>query len=279
MSALAITGTKGFLGSNVLSAIGRYFPETNVSCVTYASSIIKLPETSFKLLLAGGYSPKSSQEFNVSEARGAREFVERLLASRAQLCSQVWLVSSTDASSLNDAGDANDLAPRGKERTQYQDHKKEMERFTQDICRKIGLGLVIIRLGPLYGPGEESYHRLIPATIKSAIAGDRFQFRGDSRFQRPFLFSRDAAGVLSQMVHSEIEPGTYDLVGKEQIDWNRIKTAVDTAVRGLRAGTPDRDIAIDYRAEFEVQGRTIRLLNSTAFESGIQEEVRRNFRK
>jgi CDP-glucose 4,6-dehydratase len=54
------------------------------------------------------------------------------------------------------------------------------------------LPVAVTRCGNLYGPGDLNWNRLVPGTIRSAVAGERPIVRSDGSFVRDYFYVRDA---------------------------------------------------------------------------------------
>jgi CDP-glucose 4,6-dehydratase len=68
------------------------------------------------------------------------------------------------------------------------------------------LPVAITRCGNLYGGGDLNYNRLIPGTIRSALAGERPVIRSDGTFVRDYFFVRDAARAYLALAERLGEP-------------------------------------------------------------------------
>jgi CDP-glucose 4,6-dehydratase len=55
-----------------------------------------------------------------------------------------------------------------------------------------GMPLTITRCGNIYGPGDLNFNRLIPGTIRSALAGQPPIIRSDGKFVRDYFYVQDA---------------------------------------------------------------------------------------
>ena len=74
-----------------------------------------------------------------------------------------------------------------------------------------GLPVVVTRCGNLYGPGDLNWNRLIPGTIRSALAGERPIVRSDGSFVRDYFYVRDAVDAYLLLAENLARP---DLQGQ-----------------------------------------------------------------
>jgi CDP-glucose 4,6-dehydratase len=56
-----------------------------------------------------------------------------------------------------------------------------------------GLPVAVTRCANLYGPGDMNFSRIVPATLRSVIEGERPIIRSDGSPQRDYLYVKDAA--------------------------------------------------------------------------------------
>ena len=69
-----------------------------------------------------------------------------------------------------------------------------------------GLPLAVTRCGNLYGPGDLNWNRLVPGTIRSALAGERPIVRSDGTLVRDYFYVRDAVGAYLALAERLDEP-------------------------------------------------------------------------
>ncbi len=59
-----------------------------------------------------------------------------------------------------------------------------------------GVAVCIGRLSNVYGPGDVNFNRIVPGTIRAALAGERLKMRSDGRAVRDYIYVEDAAGAI-----------------------------------------------------------------------------------
>jgi CDP-glucose 4,6-dehydratase len=69
-----------------------------------------------------------------------------------------------------------------------------------------GLPVAVTRCGNLYGPGDLNWNRLVPGTIRSALAGERPIVRSDGTFVRDYFYVRDAVDAYLALAGRLGEP-------------------------------------------------------------------------
>lgn len=256
-----MTGSSGFLGrwlKKSLEGIGAQ----QLDLISLGQGLPDVYDASFTLLLSGGYSPVSNTEFSPSKALLALESIERIFKQNLSI-EKVVLVSSTDAN-LNQRTNSTSA------QALYSQHKRDIEKLVRARANSTGAQLAILRVGPLYGPGEEKYKRLIPTWIGRAIQGENFEFNGPARFSRPYLYVQDAAEVISNFTISRFRTGLFDFHGVENITAGRLEAAIKLALSQVEVKVsrfPERDVT------YTINEEKIILNSHTPFETGIHLEV------
>jgi len=68
------------------------------------------------------------------------------------------------------------------------------------------LPVAVTRCGNLYGGGDLNFNRLVPGTIRSALAGERPIVRSDGTYVRDYFYVRDAAQAYLALAERMDEP-------------------------------------------------------------------------
>ena len=146
------------------------------------------------------------------------------------------------------------------------------EKMTEQWARKNKAIIQILRIGHIYGPGEEKYKKLIPETIRKVKQNLEPALYTEGRELRAFLHVRDCCRmILSALALSEFI-GPVNLSSARKIS---VKETVQCIIHASRK-------ELEIRKGNSPQGkdivpgvdRMIRLLGNEAenFEDGIKEE-------
>jgi CDP-glucose 4,6-dehydratase len=140
----------------------------------------------------------------------------------------------------------------------YQEHQPLAGRHPYDVSKSCAdliaqsyawtydLPVVVTRCGNLYGGGDLNYSRLVPGTIRSALAGQRPVLRSDGTLIRDYLFVEDAAEAYIALAERAHEPG---IRGEAWNYSNELQlTAADMTRRVLEACCRT-DLELDIRGE------------------------------
>jgi nucleoside-diphosphate-sugar epimerase len=72
------------------------------------------------------------------------------------------------------------------------------EGLVEAFSRSAGTECLTLRIGHIYGPGEERYAKLVPETIRRVLANRPPRIAGDGAEQRDLLYVDDAAEALAR---------------------------------------------------------------------------------
>lgn len=113
-----------------------------------------------------------------------------------------------------------------------------------------GLPVAVTRCGNLFGGGDLNFNRLVPGTIRAALADERPVIRSDGTPVRDFLYVEDAAAanlVLAERMEAEAAGEAWNFSLETHL------TAADMARRVLKAlGRPELELDIRDEAPNEL---------------------------
>ena len=179
---LLITGASGFIGGHLVrAAVARYGRENvvalssrpNDQCETIVyGEGLRIEDSALGelagirvLIHAGAFTPKSGQEANSVEGSEAnRTFTEKLLALPFADLEKVIYLSSLDV--YSPAERITESSPT-EPATLYGQSKLDGETLINAFAEQNALISQILRIGHVYGPGEEKYAKFLPAAIRN----------------------------------------------------------------------------------------------------------------
>jgi len=133
------------------------------------------------------------------------------------------------------------------------------EGLAESYARSAGIEHLTLRLGHVYGPGEERYAKLVPETIRRLLAGKPPQVAGDGQDKRDLLYVDDAAEALARSCIAPVgEAHTINIARGESYP---IHDVVDTLAQ-----------LIGYRGPVERVPRS-RDAHSTLFDTSLMTRV------
>ena len=95
------------------------------------------------------------------------------------------------------------------------------EQLVKTFCIQHNFCWEILRLGHVFGEGEEKFQKVIPTMIKKALAGDDITIYGDGEALRTFIYVRDVAKAIASSIKRD-ESDIINVVGSEPISINNL---------------------------------------------------------
>lgn len=91
------------------------------------------------------------------------------------------------------------------------------EKFIEEYGVQNNVIVQILRIGHIYGNGEEKYQKLIPISIKNAIQGKDLQLNTNSYELRSFLHVKDCCKCILKSTELNYSAGPINVVSKQTI--------------------------------------------------------------
>ena len=91
-----------------------------------------------------------------------------------------------------------------------------------------------MRLGHVYGPGEDLYRKVIPETMRRLRDGLAIQMLGTGKQKRSFIYVKDVCRAIIAALDLEYDVGPVNIAGSHQISMaDLIKLIID--ISGFKA--------------------------------------------
>jgi UDP-glucose 4-epimerase len=256
---VVVTGASGFVGSAVVERlagepdlrvvrVGRSLADSrddiasaledlNVECwrrhgVERIDSVIHL----------GGFIPKtpdagmSVEENFASNIAGTRSLFESL----PNVPTTTVFASSVDV--YTRTGDVLTERSPIDPATLYGASKLFLEKYVTLHARERAASAIVLRLGHIYGPGEGSFHKFIPNTIRAMLQGKSPVINGDGSTLRDYLYVTDAAEAIVRAASLAVySGGPINVVSGTSVSMHALADLLAelTGYRGV----------VDYRSE------------------------------
>ena len=184
MNKVLITGSTGFIGSALVEYVKKNRPEylkdvialstrnnPSINTILYDNVSLAIPqiENITDVIHLGAFIPKISALANdIDKCTSNIEFTKLLLQQIPNSINKFVFISTVDVYRLdgNTINESTQTEPSGL----YGWSKLYCEKIVEQWCKQNNVKCTILRLGHIYGPGEEVYLKLIPETIKKLIA-------------------------------------------------------------------------------------------------------------
>lgn len=226
---IVITGTSGFIGSRLLQTAratygesvtafsshpseGNHIVYANRTDFSLAPAELALVEDANVLIHAGAFIPKCGTEANqIKSCNSNIAFTEELLALPWRNLKKIIFLSTVDVYNNFDCpiSEATLTVPT----TLYGMSKLYCERMMSLHAAERGIAIQVLRIGHVYGPGEEQYVKVIPKAIERIIAGGDVELWGEGEELRSFIYISDVVTAILKAVELQEEPGVINVVG------------------------------------------------------------------
>lgn len=224
-----MTGTSGFIGSRLLQTAramygdnvtafsshpseGNHIVYANRTDFSLAPAELALVEDANVLIHAGAFTPKCGTEANqIKSCNSNIAFTEELLALPWRNLKKIIFLSTLDVYNNFDCpiSEATLTVPT----TLYGMSKLYCERMMSLHAAERGIAIQVLRIGHVYGPGEEQYVKVIPKAIERIIAGGDVELWGEGEELRSFIYISDVVTAILKAVELQEEPGVINVVG------------------------------------------------------------------
>ena len=224
-----MTGTSGFIGSRLLQTAramygdnvtafsshpseGNHIVYANRTDFSLAPAELALVEDANVLIHAGAFIPKCGTEANqIKSCNSNIAFTEELLALPWRNLKKIIFLSTVDVYNNFDCpiSEATLTVPT----TLYGMSKLYCERMMSLHAAERGIAIQVLRIGHVYGPGEEQYVKVIPKAIERIIVGGDVELWGEGEELRSFIYISDVVTAILKAVELQEEPGVINVVG------------------------------------------------------------------
>jgi UDP-glucose 4-epimerase len=230
---ILLTGASGFIGSRLLSAIGKMSSEKVLALTSepidgvnfilhknYSFEKGFLVDAGFSdsidtIIHVGAFTPKNGQEANIIDRCNLNVYnLEKLINLELPNLKKIIFLSTLDVYGDADVIDENStLCPA----TLYGFSKLYGERIVSVFAKERGIESQILRIGHVYGPGEDKYEKIIPVTIKKLIANQNIEIWGDGSELRAFIYIDDVVKAIINSLSINGQIGAINVVGDESV--------------------------------------------------------------
>lgn len=214
---ILVTGTSGFIGSHFIRYLCRVSPTTPTHHIKWSNGRgydwsgldASIVETIVHL---GAWIPKAANEAqNQNLARSNVSATELLLRPHMPRLQKIILASSIDVYGVANMEEQQSPKPV----TEYGRSKLGAEEVVLAYGRTRGIEAVVLRLGHVYGTGEEHFRRLIPETMKKILRGQSPEVAGTGQTRRAYINALDVARCLWRSIEESGLPTVMNVASPE----------------------------------------------------------------
>jgi len=227
-----LTGTSGFIGSGLLDSACAAWGEEQVIVLSSrparrGRSIVydqdfrldaagrALAAQAQLLLHAGAYTPKSGATANdLPGCNGNIRFTAELLQLDLPRLEKIVFLSTLDV--YAPAACISEDSPVGPD-SLYGWSKLYCEQMVGQYAHQRGLVAQLLRIGHVYGPGEEQYAKVLPNAIRNIVAGQPVELWGEGRELRSLIYIGDVLAAIMAAAALPQSLGVTNIVGGQPL--------------------------------------------------------------
>lgn len=188
----------------------------NFECFELDNDELELVENAEILVHAGAFTPVSnSDNTDILGCNGNITFTQNLLNLDWQNLKKIIYLSTIDVYG-NYQGVISEESPTAPA-SLYGLSKLYCEQLVSEYSLTNSIECQILRVGHVYGPGEEKYQKVIPNAISSIIKHNYVEMWGDGSQLRSFIYVQDVADAIIQAVRSSESAEIINIVSANAI--------------------------------------------------------------
>lgn len=286
---ILITGASGFIGTKLLAAIAEQYGDENILILSskpqvkfnfilynelfLIKEIDKRKLQSIDLIIhAGAYTPKSKSDSNdVNGCNGNVIFTDSLLKQPFLNLKKIIYLSTLDVySSTSLISESSPTVPNSL----YGLSKLYCEKMIESHCENYALQNQILRIGHVYGPGEDKYSKFLPLAINKMVKGEPIEIWGEGHELRSLIYIDDVIRACINSIELTQDVGVINIVGGKPISIANLvlklvefgSKKIDVVHKPLNGNT--HDIVFD-----NTKMKTYLLEEEVNFDDGLKAEI------
>lgn len=231
---ILLTGASGFIGKHLLKKLVTVFGKDSILAFTSAP-IEEAPylmhnnynfETDYfiksgygtqinTIIHAGAFTPKSSKEANdVAKCTSNITNADKLLHTDLPNLKKIIYLSTLDvygpAEIISESSQIEPASLYGESKLYVEKMITAWANVNNKLCQ-------ILRVGHVYGPGEEAYQKIIPVTIQKILHQQPVQIWGTGKEIRSYIFIKDVVDAITNTLKLSTNAGVINLVSSQKI--------------------------------------------------------------
>ena len=235
---ILLTGATGFIGSHLLKNLISEYGAENVIAYTrtqiegvicayhnnynqesFSFSEIG-PEKISTIIHAGASTPKNKLQADNTDLANANIFVTKSLlnANLPNLKRFIYLSTVDVYAEAKIINEATSLLPANA----YAKSKLYSEKLVANWARTHGYIGQILRIGHVYGPGQESYNKIIPSIMRCLIDGQTIKIYGSGSQRRSFIYVKDVVKAIMTSLNLKDDIGPVNITGNIPVSINTL---------------------------------------------------------
>jgi UDP-glucose 4-epimerase len=238
---ILLTGGSGFIGSKILNKLISNNSTSdvialtskqlnNVKCIIYKNiNDFGLDKDYFNdithIIHAGAFIPKNTFEANdQSKCLTNIEYTKELLSFNFKKIEAIIHLSTVDvyASTHNRICENSKIDPISL----YGASKFFNEKLVKYYADERGIKHFNLRIGHVYGPGEEKYKKVLPNAIRNVLLNTPIELWGDGSDLRSFIFIDDVVETVINALNTTSDISDINVVSANSISIKDLLTKI-----------------------------------------------------
>ena len=231
---ILLTGASGFIGKHLLVALIKEYGKDAVLALT--STPVKDPhyllhndynfDANFfiksgygnqihTVIHAGAFTPKNGKQANdVTNCNSNIITADKLLQADLPGLKKIIYLSTLDVYAPAEIiSETSEVQPGSL----YGDSKLYVEKMITAWAKANNTIHQILRVGHVYGPGEQAYQKIIPVTINKILQDQPLQIWGTGKEIRSFIYIGDVVEAIMNALQLSVNAGVINLVSTQKI--------------------------------------------------------------
>jgi nucleoside-diphosphate-sugar epimerase len=268
---ILLTGASGFIGKHLLAALTKEYGQDNVLGLTSTSELHGVGEKIKIIIHAGAFTPKNGKSANDADKCNTNiTYTTKLLEVEFPVLEKIIYLSTLDV-----YGPANLISENSpvEPASLYGESKLQCEKMIVDWASEHKVIAQILRLGHVYGPGEEAYEKIIPVTFRRILNNEPIKIWGSGKELRSFIFIDDVVKAIMTSIKLKDNNELINIAGGHPICMIELVNKM-TSISGKKtniefesSATPGKDLVFDIS-----KLRSLLLKNETELEEGLTTE-------
>lgn len=244
---ILLTGASGFLGSHLIKAFSNTIGEEsliivssrrhNLKTVLRVETDILLEESHYRdlervthLIHVGSFMPKSPAELELDvEAQKSFVFTKNLLSLPLPSLRKILFISSTDVY-LRQGRTIDEYSPVLATNA-YSKMKIASEKLVSNYAEEQNCTLNILRLGHLFGSGDEKYRKLVQNLVRAIKLSEKVFLRNGLEQKLNLMYVVDASRIIYEVANRQLKSGVSNIVSSKPCSIQHLIASLESASR------------------------------------------------
>ncbi len=287
---ILLTGGSGFIGKHLLEFLTKEYGTSEILSLTstpisgtkyllhhnysFENNFFEkagLANSIDTIIHAGAFIPKSAENLNNSQLCNTNVLsTEKLISANLPNLKKIIFISTIDVYGKGEVITETSLV---EPVSVYAQSKLKCEELLSAWANQQKKILQILRIGHVYGPGEEEFEKVIPVTMKKLKENQPVQIFGSGNELRSYMFVKDVANAIVNSLNLNESIGTLNIVGSAVVSINELVNKI-ISISGTKVEIERKDEQRKGRDLIFDNSKMKHYLfqNETPLDDGLREE-------